>query len=67
MTRKVRHSLLFPIVICGLLFITDAAIAQVRALLEEIRIAMLTSKDASTKLNLQDLADRLTNEIDNKK
>ncbi len=40
---------------------------HMRALSGEIRTALLTSKDASTKLHLQDLADRLTNSLDTKK
>ncbi|MBK8088928.1 MAG: zinc-dependent metalloprotease [Chitinophagaceae bacterium] len=40
---------------------------HMRNLLAEIRVGILSAKDASTKLHLQDLADRLTNSLDNKK
>jgi hypothetical protein len=40
---------------------------HMKTLLTEIRAAIVTSKEAATKLHLQDLADRLTNALDNKK
>lgn len=39
---------------------------HMKVLHAEIKAAIATSKDAATKLHLQDLADRLTNSLDNK-